>query len=163
MISPERLRRYPYFAGVSDACLKEVAMISDEQSFKAGDEIFQESGDFLATDRIYQKARTADHLMIITDGAVDITYTLGEGQKVVVGNLVAGDLMAVSALIPPYQLTASAVAKQDGNLIAIEAESLRKLCEENPDLGHKVMQGVSKGLMSRLQTTRVELAGISAS
>lgn len=138
-------------------------MISDEQSFKSGDEIFQESGDFLATDRIYQKARTADHLMIITDGAVDITYTLGEGQKVVVGNLVAGDLMAVSALIPPYQLTASAVAKQDGKLIAIEAESLRKLCEENPDLGYKVMQGVSKGLMSRLQTTRVELAGISAS
>jgi CRP-like cAMP-binding protein len=163
MISPERLRRYPYFAGVTQACLKEVAMISDEQSFKADEKIFQESGDFLATDRIYQKAHTANHLMIITEGAVDITYTLGEGQKVVVGNLVAGDLMAVSALIPPYHLTASAVAKQDGKLIAIEAEALRKLCEENPGLGYKVMQGVSKAIMNRLQTTRVELAGVSSS
>ena len=36
MISPELLRRYPYFANVSEEALKEVAMISDEVAAEAG-------------------------------------------------------------------------------------------------------------------------------
>ena len=58
-------------------------------------------------------------------------------------------------------LTASGTAKEDGQLIQIEAEPLRRLCEDNPGLGFKLMQGVAKGIMSRLQDTRVELAGQS--
>ena len=36
MISPELLRRYPYFADVSEESLKRVAMISEEQTVAAG-------------------------------------------------------------------------------------------------------------------------------
>jgi len=99
--------------------------------------------------------------MILTEGKVDIALTLGTGEKAVVGTLVAGDLMALSALIPPYHLSATGVAKEDGKLIQIEAEALRQLCEENPGLGYRLMQGVAKGIMTRLQDTRVELAGQS--
>ena len=36
MISPEVLRRYPYFAGISEESLKQVAMIADETCVAAG-------------------------------------------------------------------------------------------------------------------------------
>ena len=36
MISPEQLRRYPYFADVNENALKEVAMISDEVAAEGG-------------------------------------------------------------------------------------------------------------------------------
>ena len=36
MISPEQLRRYPYFADVNEDALKEVAMIADEVAAWAG-------------------------------------------------------------------------------------------------------------------------------
>jgi CRP-like cAMP-binding protein len=161
MISPEVLRRYPHFAGIEDACLKEVGKISEERAFKAGEDVFEESGAFLATSRIYEKGEEASHLMLLTEGKMDIALTLGSGEKVVVGTLVAGDLAALSALIPPYHLSASGTAKEDGKLIQIEAEPLRRLCEDNPGLGFKLMQGVAKGIMGRLQDTRVELAGQS--
>jgi CRP-like cAMP-binding protein len=161
MISPEVLRRYPHFAGIADACLGEVAKLSEEVEFKAGDRIFEESGSFLATARIYEKGEEATHLMLLTEGKVDIGLTLGTGETVVVGTLVEGDLMALSALIPPYHLSATGIAKGDGKMIQIKAEPLRDLLDDNPELGYRLMQGVAKGIMTRLQDTRVELAGQS--
>jgi CRP-like cAMP-binding protein len=161
MISSEILRRYPHFAGIEDECLKEVAKLSEEREFKAEEVIFEESGSYLATARIYEKGEQATHLMLLIEGKVDIALTLGSGEKAVVGTLVDGDLMALSALIPPYQLSATGVARSDGKLIQIEAKPLRDLLEENPGLGFRLMQGVAKGLMTRLQDTRVELAGQS--
>lgn len=161
MISSELLRRYPHFAGIEDACLGEVAKLSEEREFKAGEVIFKESSSYLATARIYEKGEEATHLMLLIEGQVDIALTLGTGEKAVVGTLVDGDLMALSALIPPYHLSATGVAKSDGKLIRIKAKALRELLEENPGLGYRLMQGVAKGLMTRLQDTRVELAGQS--
>jgi CRP-like cAMP-binding protein len=159
MISPEVLRRYPHFAGIGEECLKAVAMISEERDFKAGEEIFTESSSFKTTARIYERGEEASHLLLLTAGEVDIAFTLGSGEKAIVGTLVAGDLMALSSLFPPYHLDASGIARSDGKLIQIEAVDLRKLCEENTDLGYHLMLGVAKALRNRLLDTRVELAG----
>jgi CRP-like cAMP-binding protein len=159
MISIELLRRYPHFYGISENCLREVALISEECNYKSGEEIFKESGTFLATARIYEQGKEATHLMLLTEGEVDIFFTMGGGKKVVVGDLVGGDLMAISALLPPYHLTASGVAKKDCKVIKIEAKRLRELCDQNPELGYRLMQSVAKSLKDRLENTRVELAG----
>jgi hypothetical protein len=59
MISPEVFRRYPHFAGIADECLREVGKMSEEREFKAGEEIFSESGAFMATSRIYERGEEA--------------------------------------------------------------------------------------------------------
>jgi CRP-like cAMP-binding protein len=161
MISQELLRRYPYFAGISDSCLKSVAAISEERSFKAGETVFKESGEFMTQAYIYEKGEEASHLMILTKGQVDIVFELTHERKLTVGSLTAGDLMAISALVPPYYLTASGIAKEDGSLIQIKAPELRQLLDENPELGYRLMRGVSQALLTRLNQTRVELAGQS--
>jgi CRP-like cAMP-binding protein len=158
MISVELLRRYPYFAGVSENCLKSVAAICEERSFKAGEKVFAESGEFITTAHLYEKGEEASHLMILT---VDILFELSKEREFVVGTLTSGDLMAISALIPPYHLTASGIAKEDGALIQIKAPELRQLLDENPELGYRLMRGVSQALLTRLNQTRVELAGQS--
>ena len=43
MISPEVLRRYPYFASVDDDSLKAVAVIADEKTIPAGTHLFSEA------------------------------------------------------------------------------------------------------------------------
>lgn len=161
MISPDVLKRFPYFAGVSTECLKAVAKISTERSFRAGERIFEESKALSASGKIYDRGEEATHLMILAEGQVDITYGLPNGSEIVVGTLVSGDLMALAAVIPPYQLTGNGIAKQDGRLIQIEGPGLRALCEEHPELGYRVMHEVSKATMSRLTETRIQLAGIT--
>jgi hydrogenase maturation protease len=145
MISPERLRRQRHCAGAPDALLAKVAMLADERRFRAGDVLFEEG-------------QQASHLVFLESGQVDMVFALGAGQKVVVDTLVAGDIMCWSALLEPYTLTGSGVAKTDGVMIAVKAEGLRQLCMENPENAKMMMTEVAKTLRDRLDATRVQLA-----
>lgn len=148
MISPERLRRFPHCAGIPDEMLKQVAMLAKERQFKAGERLFEEG-------------KIAAQLLMLETGEVDIIYTLADGKQVTVDAVVAGDLMAWSALLEPHILTATGVAKGDGLTIAVEAEPLRKLCMANPEYGFLMMTQIAITLRSRLTATRVQLAGMS--
>ncbi len=147
MISPEQLRRFPYFADVNEDALKQVAMISDEISAAAGSKLFSE-GD------------PADSLYIITEGEIDLQYTLGSGELRTVDTLVPGDLVVWSALVEPYKCTATGTLRKDTKLIAIGGQKLRELCEANKDLGYRMLISVTKLLATRLEGSRVQLATI---
>jgi CRP/FNR family cyclic AMP-dependent transcriptional regulator len=148
MISPERLRRYPHCAGAPDDLLKSVAMLARERPFEAGERLFEEGA-------------TANKLMFLDSGEVDIVYRLGDDREVTVDTLVEGDLMAWSALLEPYRLTASGVGRRDGVVIEIDAEELRKICHATPSHGFIMMTQVAKALRDRLSATRVQLAAVN--
>lgn len=148
MISPERLRRYPHCAGAPDDMLKSVAMLAQERHFKVGERLFEEGA-------------TATKLMFLDSGEVDIVYRLGDDREVTVDTLVEGDLVAWSALLEPYRLTATGVARKDGVAIEIEADGLRGICQANPAYGYRMMTQVAIALRDRLSATRVQLAALN--
>jgi CRP-like cAMP-binding protein len=147
MISPELLRRYPYFGRVTEEALKAVAMIADQASAKAGSTLFCE-GD------------KADALFLIEEGEVDLQYTLGSGELRTVDTLVAGDLAMWSALVEPHRCTATGTVKKDVKLITVNGEKLRTLCELNHDLGYRMFISIAQLLAARLEGARVQLATI---
>ncbi len=158
MISPEVLRRYPYFAGLPEDALKQVAMLSEQRPFKAGARLFEESAAFKAGARLYEKGEEAKELMILVSGQVDLVTELSGGKEAVVASLVPGDLMAKSSMIEPYQLTVSGVATRDGSLITIDAAGLRAFCRDNPEVGFAVITQIARLLLDKLQSTQVQLA-----
>jgi len=145
MISPEQLRRYPFFANVSEDALTEVAMISDEVAAEVGKTLFNENDP-------------AEAMYILVDGEVDLKYTLGSGEKRVVDTLVAGDLLVWSALVAPHRCTATGTARKPCKLISINAQKLRGLCGSNSDLGYRMLISVTQLLATRLEGARVQLA-----
>ena len=145
MISPELLRRYPYFGAVNDDALKEVAMVSEEINAAAGQQIFAEDDP-------------AENLYLLMEGEVDLQYTLGSGELRTVDTLVAGDLMVWSALVEPFKCTAVGTVRKDAKLIAINGPKLRELWENNLDLGYRMLISVTKLLATRLEGARVQLA-----
>ncbi len=147
MISPEMLRRYPYFADVSEQALKEVAMISEEVT--------------AATDTIlFSEDDKAEFLYILTDGEIDLQYTLGSGELRTVDTAVPGDMVGWSALVEPYRLTAAGKVRKNARLIAIDGAKLRQLCEANHDLGYRLMVSITQLLATRLEGARVQLATV---
>lgn len=145
MVSPEMLRRYSYFARVSEETLKEIAMLAEEKSYPAGMRLFY-VGD------------PADYLNIIVEGEVDIQYELGNGEKRTVDTLVPGDILVWSALVEPYRTTAIGTTTKPTKVIAIKAKALRELCDKDPMLGYQLMREIAKLLASRLESARVQLA-----
>jgi len=145
MISPELLRRYPYFAGIDEESLKQLAMIAEEKTVPVNTVMFRE-GD------------PASHLSIIVKGEVNIQYILGDGELRTVDTLVDGDLLLWSALVEPYKATALGTTTRETHLARIDAAKLRLLCEQEPILGYRLMTQVAKLLAHRLEGARVQLA-----
>lgn len=145
MISPEVLRRYPYFAGIDEESLKQLAMIAEEKSVPANTVMFRE-GD------------PAAHLSVILKGEVNVQYALGNGELRTVDTLIDGDFLMWSALVEPYRATALGTTTRDTQLVRIDAARLRQLCEKEPLLGYRLMTQVAKLLAHRLERARVQLA-----
>jgi CRP/FNR family transcriptional regulator, cyclic AMP receptor protein len=145
MISPEVLRRYPYFAGIHDESLKQLAMIAEEKVVPANSVMFR-AGD------------PASHLSVIVKGEVNIQYILGNGELRTVDTLVEGDLLMWSALVEPYKATALGTTTKETQLARIDATKLRRLCEQEPILGYRLMTQVARLLAHRLEGARVQLA-----
>lgn len=144
MRSPE-LQRYRYFAGLPHSLLEQIAWISSLRPFKAGERLLEEGAE-------------ASHLMIVKSGQVDIIYRIGDGREVTAESAVGGDVIAWSALLAPYKLTASGVGSKDGELIAVEAAKLREMCDADACLGYQLMTEIARGLRDRLTGLRVQLA-----
>ena len=151
MISPELLRRYPFFSQLTDAHLKALAMVSEVEEVKAGTVIFSEG-------------QTAALLYFLLEGSIDLTYAVGEGlqpktHKVFqVGEINPEEVFGISALVEPYTINANGIAAKDCRYITIDAKALRAMMEMDSHLGYLFMTSIAKIAMEQLVAVRVQLA-----
>jgi CRP-like cAMP-binding protein len=148
MISPEILRRYPFFAGLTADHLRGIAMISEEVSFPEQTLIFSEGEE-------------AQYLYILVVGEVELLYSGGNEGVIAdayVGSIVQGEVFGISTMVGPFHLTASAKSRGPVQTIQIEAAGLRAMCEVDHGLGYILMQHLSQALTLRLHECRIQLA-----
>ena len=142
MISPELLRRFPFFNFMDEAQLKAVAMIAEELTYEK-DEVIVEAG------------KPADHFFFLIDG--DVAYysvAMSEHDPYYKKEFFVAD---ISALIEPYIYTATLKADKVSRVIEIKAPYLRALCEVDTKLSCGLNKAVARAAMERLQQTRVQL------
>ncbi len=155
MISPELLRRYPFFGLLTEAQLKAIAMIAQEVNIPSGSQIFKEG-------------EKADALYLLLQGSVDLYYTveteglLDFSKEFLVGEINPGDAFGVSALMEPYIFTATAKADQNLRVISIDAVAMRALLEDDAKMSCVIMYQLAKAYAERLRSTRIQLAAARA-
>jgi CRP-like cAMP-binding protein len=150
MISPELLRRYPFFSHLSDGHLKTIATLTNEIACKTDDPLFE-------------IGQPADTFYFLMKGGVDLHYVIADRDRpeqskdFFVGQVNPGEPVGISALIEPYCYTATALANSLCLLLEIEATGLRKLCAEDVKLDAILMRHIAKLAMSHLHETRIQL------
>lgn len=155
MVSPELLRRYPFFGAFTEAEIGDIAMISEEVFFQAGDTVFQVEQPALA-------------LYLLVSGSVEIWYVAVDKhepnlrKEFYLSDINAGDLFGISALIEPYIYTTTALVTSATRLVRIDGAELRDLCQLDPKLEAGVMRRLAKVAMDRLHDTRVQLLAARA-
>lgn len=151
MISPELIRRYPFFGPFSMEQLSQIAMLGEELEVEPGSIIFEER-------------QPADGLYLLLNGGVDLSFKSEEAfhpkgsKEFIVGEINPGEIFGTSALIEPYVLKATARAAKTSQVVRIDAAGLRALMDSNPQIGYLAMQQIAEVLMERLAYTRVQLA-----
>lgn len=148
MSSPELLRRYPFFASLTEEQLKAIAMIAEEKTYPKNTILVKEN-------------TPATILALLMEGDVDLIFSGGgEGAIVnaLVGSIAPGEVYGVSSLIEPYRYTASAKATMPVRVIEIDGAALRVQMETDQKLGYAMMRNLAIAVLERLKYTQVELA-----
>jgi CRP-like cAMP-binding protein len=150
MISPELLRRFPFFGFMNDEELKAVAMVAEEYTYLKGEEIIK-AGDEAAA------------LFFLLEGDVGYYFIVTSEHdpyfrdEHFVQSINPGEIFGISALIEPYKYTANLCAEKPSRAIKIDARALRALCEVDLKLSCGLNRAVAKAAMERLQSTRAQL------
>lgn len=155
MISPEFLRRYPFFALLTDEQLREVAMITEKVALEEGAVVFEDG-------------QPANDFYILISGAIELFYVVVNERnsslrkEFTVGEINPGEPFGLSSVIEQPVLTATAKVTEAGDALRIDALKLCALCELHPRLGYGLMRQVAKAMMNRLELTRIHLAAARA-
>lgn len=151
MISPETLRRYPFFGKLTEKQLQMLAMASEEMRLD-DDQVLIQEGD------------EASALYFLLQGCIDLYYTVEdsfhtEQRRVIpVTGVNPGEPFGISALIAPHVFTSTARSCGESRLIVFPVGALREAFAEDPGLELELLKKISAAAVQRLHSTRVQLA-----
>jgi CRP/FNR family cyclic AMP-dependent transcriptional regulator len=159
MVSPELIRRYPFFAGLSEDQIMTLAKLAEEISVEAGHHFFHEGDDL-------------EYFYLVVKGAVAITMELPERgvqhkiaeqflrelktRDVVISTVGTGDLFGWSGLVSPHKATASAKALDACLVLSFDCKELFKVFEEDCRFGYLMIQKAAQVIGERLRDIRIE-------
>lgn len=159
MVSPELLRRYPFFAGFSHDELEMLANLGEPMKVVAGEYLFHE-GDTLDTFYLTVQGAVAA-VMELTDRQTphalsDQLVGRMRTRDVVVSTVGPGEVLAWSALVPPYLATSNAKTLTDCELVMFDAVELRHIFKADCKFGYRMLEKVAGVARERLRDMRLE-------
>ena len=139
------LEEIPWFRELNAEHLQRLAAIAKLRDVAPGEILFKEG-------------EKEDYLYVVMEGRVALEIYVPHRGRVRIFTAEPKDVVGWSSVTPVVrQRTASARAVLGGKMLALEAESLRRLCDEDHDLGYVIMRRMANVVAGRLLTTRLQL------
>lgn len=146
----DALQAIPWFHGLKTEHFYKLVDIAHLVRYEAGQSIFHE-GD------------REDYLYVVIEGRVAIEITVPGRGRIRILTAEAMEEVGWSSVTPVVrQRTAGARAVLPSRLAAFDAEALRRMCDEDHDLGYFVMRRMANLVAGRLITTRLQLLDMFA-
>lgn len=150
MVSPELIRRYPYFSGLSIEKINQLANLAEVVENKKGYYFHHEGSEI---SKVY----------IIVEGEVSlITIFPKQDKEVVINTLGTGDVFGWTSLIPPYTAGAGAKAASKCKLIQFDAQKLRTKFNQDYEFGYMMMVKIAQIIRERLDSIVMETLAYQA-
>jgi CRP-like cAMP-binding protein len=107
---------------------------------------------------LFNTGEPANRFYLLTAGRVVLESERADGTRFIVQTLKAGDVLGWSWLFPPFQWRFTARAVEPVDAIFFHGIRLRETADQNPEFCCDILRRVSNVLLSRLQSTRDQLA-----
>lgn len=135
------------FKEISSRDLELLTPLAEAEIFPTGSIIFYQ--DTLA-ERVYLLDRGAVALKTALSEGLEVTFELVKKK---------GSPFGWSALVEPYQLTATAICLEKTRVLSFGRKAFNQVLTQHPVLGLKVMRNLCILIAKRLQRTRQLLVG----
>ncbi|MCP4358986.1 MAG: Crp/Fnr family transcriptional regulator [Chloroflexi bacterium] len=164
MVSPELLRRYPFFAELEHKHIVALAKLAKEENVDVGYVFFNE-GDEL------------DKFYIVLEGAVSIFVQVPDPNEtqnvsgqlmgdlktkdIIISTVGTGNVFGWSALIAPHHASSGAKALIPCHVIVFDTSKFNELFKEDCVFGFRMMQKAAQVVRERLRDMQMESLGHS--
>jgi CRP/FNR family cyclic AMP-dependent transcriptional regulator len=114
--------------------------------------------ELTACQELFHEGDRGDYFFILLEGqiAIEIQVPTRGATRILVAEPL--DILGWSSLTPVVrQRTSTAFALIPSRLISFDGESLRRLCDEDHDIGYFIMRRIANVIASRLLITRLQL------
>jgi CRP-like cAMP-binding protein len=138
------LGEHPFFSDLEPTHLKLLAECASEMRFEAGQVICRQGEE-------------ANSFYLIRQGRVILEAMGPQSGFIAIQTLDAGEVLGWSWLVPPHRWRFQGRAVEPARLLALDGRRLRDWCEENPDLGYKLLKRFVQIMAQRLEATRLLL------
>lgn len=119
--------------------LEKIAPYFERAHYEAGDVIFREGDE-------------ADFIGFVTSGHVEAKkQTEFQGKQIVIAQMASGSILGELALFDGKPRSATVEALRETELLILRRSALEAFIADYPDLGIKVLKGVSRVLSLRLR------------
>ena len=145
MISPELLRRYPFFGYFNEPQLVNLAMLAEEFQLEDGQVVFEQG-------------HKADSLYFLLNGGIDLYYSIPDSKQIPVCEINVGEPFGISTLIEPHILTSTARSSGSSRVIRFSNGGLKIIIAEDPGIELVLLRQVAATAIERLYATRTQLA-----
>ena len=145
MISPEVIRRYPFFAGLN--------MDQTTTLARAGYEEEVEAGHFFL-----REGQEVPYLYLVVEGMVTILIELpARDEEITVSTVGPGQVFAWSALVPPHNATATVKATTPCRVVAVDCRELLEAFEQDYQFGYVMMTKAAQVTRDRIAAMTIEV------
>ena len=145
----EVLAKHPLFEGFDAETMAFIEGCAANEVFQAGSYIFKADAE-------------ADRFFLLRQGDVALELQIPGRARLTVQSLHPGQVLGASWMLPPYTWRFDARALTAIRATSIDAQCLRKKCDDNPALGYQLMKRFLPILADRLQAARVQLVDLYA-
>lgn len=141
------LAEHPFTTDLSADHLKLMARTASIVEFEEDDFIFHE----------HEEARW---FYLIVSGSAALKISAPGSGPIPIQTISAGQALGWSWMMPPYKWHFGARAITRVTAVRMDAGFLRRILEENVDLGYAVLLRMNRVLAERLQATRLQLLDV---
>ena len=139
---PDRLTRYACFRTLTEDQRQAVAQLAREECFYPGHTLFQDE-------------KPGTQLYMLAAGEVEVLYSIGEEDPTRVDTVGEGEILGCSSLIDPYVYSSTAHCLSEIETLVLDAEALRKLMEEDCQIGYSIQKHIIRMLLDRIIDLRL--------
>jgi CRP-like cAMP-binding protein len=148
MVEANNLKDLGLFSVFSKAQLEELAKITEKKTYKKHD-------------HVYERGNPARQLFVVSKGLVSLRrFESGDEVGIAFETREPGTLFGAASFMKPQEYTLTAVCKEDSEVMAVDADKLAELCENDPAVGYRLMLRIAQIYFERYKTAKRSLYGM---
>lgn len=107
---------------------------------------------------LFSEGEPGDYVCFVAEGSLDVLKKSGKGYSLTLATLSKGRSIGEMAIIDDFPRSATVKGRTKATLVILTRKGFDLILEEHPEIGVKILKGISRLLSQNLRKTSSRLA-----